>query len=64
MSQTILWTLLSFQPVDCRPVEFVSAYSGGFAPDFAPGLAPEVLKSGKRAYRLRVSTYKAKQRGW
>ena len=40
MSQNFDWTLLSFQPFDCRPFRSISAYSGPFAPDFAPGFAP------------------------
>src|SRR6266581_3339801 len=42
MSQKFDWTLLSFQPIDCRPSRSTSAYSGPFAPDFAPGFAPEI----------------------
>jgi len=42
MSQNFDWTLLSIQPVDCRPLVPVSVYSGHFAPDFAPGFAPEI----------------------
>ena len=41
MSPKFDWTLLSFQPIDCRPLESISAYSGPFAPNFAPGFAPE-----------------------
>jgi hypothetical protein len=40
MSQNFDWTLLSFQPIDCRPLESISAYSGIFAPTFAPSFAP------------------------
>ena len=40
MSQTLDWTLLSFQPLDCRPFRSVSVCLGPFAPDFAPGLPP------------------------
>jgi hypothetical protein len=46
MSQNFDWTLLSFQPFDCRPFRSISAYSGPFAPDFARGFAP-----GKSARR-------------
>jgi hypothetical protein len=42
MSQNFDWTLLSIQPIDCRPLLPISAYSGHFAPDFAPGFAPEI----------------------
>jgi hypothetical protein len=41
MSQNFDWTLLSFQPFDCRPLESISVSSGPFAPDFAPGFAPD-----------------------
>src|SRR5262245_18608214 len=36
------WALLSFQPFHCRPFRFISADSGPFSPDLAPGFAPEV----------------------
>jgi len=35
-SQSFDWTLLSFQPVGCRPFRSILAYSGPFAPGFAP----------------------------
>ena len=42
MSQNFYWTLLSFQPLDCRPLESIPVYFGTFAPDFAPGFAPGI----------------------
>jgi hypothetical protein len=42
MSPRFDWTLLSIQPVDCRPLLPISVYSGRFAPDFAPGFASEI----------------------
>jgi hypothetical protein len=50
MSRIFDWTLLSFQPVDCRLFRSISAYSGLFAPDFAPGFAPEVIAPHQLEY--------------
>jgi hypothetical protein len=44
----MVWTLLSLQPIECRPLESVSVYSGPFAPDFAPGFAPDFLRSAPK----------------
>jgi hypothetical protein len=41
MSRRFDWTLLSFQPFDCRPLLRISVCSDLFASDFAPGFAPE-----------------------
>ena len=43
MSQNFDWTLLSIQPLDCRPLLPISAYSGHFAPGFAPEIYPQPL---------------------
>ena len=37
MSRNKQWTLLSCQPLGSRTFRSISAYSGPFAPDFAPG---------------------------
>ena len=40
-SHHYLWTLLSFQQLDCCLLLFVPVYLGSFALDFAPGYAPD-----------------------
>src|SRR5689334_2581629 len=54
MSQKIDWTLLSFQPVDCRPLLPISVFLGSFAPDFAPGFAPGSLAQRSWAFHPRI----------
>ena len=44
MSQKFHWTLLSFQPVDCRPLRPISTYSAPFAPVLPPALPPNSSK--------------------
>jgi hypothetical protein len=65
MSQNFDWTLLSFQPIDCRPFRSISVYSGPFAPDFAPGFAPDWIHAAvtwilpvrpDRGLRITIST--------
>src|SRR5262249_54701963 len=55
MSRSLDWTLLSFQPLDCRPLQPISAYSGPFAPDLPPKSNCHVLGNLQSAFTVTLS---------
>lgn len=54
VSQRMVWTLLSFQPIEWRPVESVSSYSGRFAPILPPKFFTSAFRSPTMDFSQRI----------